>query len=731
MGDNSTAQSQWNPVAEFRQLWPNAKISDADVLKNLQDPAKFRSAFPHYTGVTDDMIRTKMKAYSPMDMPSQPKGDVRPSVSQVQSSQDAQKPSTFENLENRLSLAVGRMIPDAAVPYMAAFQKHVNQPLDRLAEIGGKAAGFGLRAQFLDPVGSDQAQVGITNPETYYKQTEQATQRHPIAGGVLEGAGEIVGGTVSDPRMLALTVAGDELPEAMKVGNAFKKLASRGFTAQMLYQAASSSPDIRDALNRKDYYEAARLTTSAVGAGLFGALGLKGEAKSKAEKVVRSTLDKTTGANPVGPQATQESTDQSTPKGPIPSPSDAKAQDLNKEVTEIKKTPFNATTLDPISQTGGQDTHIDFTTKAPAEAHAPVTASGASMVANAPEVDRQALIAPDPSRFVGAETPVPLYRFPRTSIENMPKGETQGLGKVDLSKPEVKDPVGGQEMPVEQARPAPEIAPASVPTAPKYVPKSPDLPDVVKDSFKQMANLSRLADLAETDQQKAALNARRTALAERSKAMLRVHMGALDGDQLGQLRDSTAKEAEKLEAQARAIKSLTESTIKNRGVKQEIADLRSEGGPVRNMVIDQETGERAVVKPEERAGGRGARAVFDELQGRVPTSQFEALKVAAKPEGVTDQEWSEHVGRLQQERQGLKKKISDAVTLAADTGSSAFSEEGGIQDHIARLKEIEGMLGKYAEVTSTGRRPNPKAELDEQGAITAPEALKSWTLAEG
>src|SRR5690242_3784502 len=65
MPDSNTTTPQWNPVQAFRQQWPNANLSDQQILNNLQDPAKFRSAFPQYTGVTDDMVRTKMSAYLP------------------------------------------------------------------------------------------------------------------------------------------------------------------------------------------------------------------------------------------------------------------------------------------------------------------------------------------------------------------------------------------------------------------------------------------------------------------------------------------------------------------------------------------------------------------------------------------------------------------------------------------------------------------------------------------
>lgn len=268
--------------------------------------------------------------------------------------------------------------------------------------------------------------------------------------------------------------------------------------------------------------------------------------------------------------------------------------------------------------------------------------------------------------------------------------------------------------------------PAPIPITERtgYRPKSFDIPDQLRKNFDTLAELSRQTDVAETDAQRDSITTQRDSIAARSRGMLKEHIGALNGDQLLQLRDKIAGEADKLDAQSKAISDLTEATIKNRGVKKEIADLRQPGGPGR-QIADPETGERVTVKPDAKVA-RGARSVLDELQGRKPTSEFQALKVNAKPEGVSDQEWAEHVGKLQTERSGLKKKISDAVMIASETGSSLA--EAGLEEHVDRLKEIEGLLGKYVEEAKPGRRANIPAELDEHGAIKAPESLKSWTL---
>lgn len=49
---------QWNPVPEVRAKYPGLKDwSDDSILKNLSDPAKFRTEFPQYAHVADDVIK--------------------------------------------------------------------------------------------------------------------------------------------------------------------------------------------------------------------------------------------------------------------------------------------------------------------------------------------------------------------------------------------------------------------------------------------------------------------------------------------------------------------------------------------------------------------------------------------------------------------------------------------------------------------------------------------------
>jgi hypothetical protein len=58
------ADGEWNPVEALKAQYPQMGMSDGQIMQTLQDPAKFRSAFPQYTDVTDDMIRTNMGKFA-------------------------------------------------------------------------------------------------------------------------------------------------------------------------------------------------------------------------------------------------------------------------------------------------------------------------------------------------------------------------------------------------------------------------------------------------------------------------------------------------------------------------------------------------------------------------------------------------------------------------------------------------------------------------------------------
>jgi hypothetical protein len=59
----STSASPWNPVESLKRQYPKMRMTDEQIYSNLQDPEKFRSAFPQYSGLKDDEIRSKVQQY--------------------------------------------------------------------------------------------------------------------------------------------------------------------------------------------------------------------------------------------------------------------------------------------------------------------------------------------------------------------------------------------------------------------------------------------------------------------------------------------------------------------------------------------------------------------------------------------------------------------------------------------------------------------------------------------
>jgi hypothetical protein len=701
------------------------------------------------------------KGQSNLDTRPQAKGDVRPSATDVLNKTTGIGPaSTWQRLGN----------------VVAPFMEHMR--------VGGAARSEGL----VDPGAAISSQ-------------------HPI----IKAAGEFAGG-LTTPTNIILAGGTGGLSEASPV---MAKLLNLGFSQQMIKGAIDQYPALKQAWANNDSDAFLEHFTHAV---LGGALGLH----SATEGMSTDPKTRMDVRNNIKTEAKLRGND------PV----------LNSAVRQAATLPDKATPLGPISETGGQQLHLDFTTKAPTEARAPQhTDLNATKSADAPLVDKQALIAPKPVDYTGQAPLIPSYRLPSEKL--LATGGTQGMGPVDLSsKPlpsvealedafrakgmrgveahryavdtldaagrggtpsspgymdapgamraqtlqridrimgteqrgEVRpaadtSKVAGGVIPIERLKDGVKYAtdangvrvsiPDSIPeervqayatqklaeqikmradlkarlqkSAEVAPPVQRDIPNLIQQlhgNFDRIADLNRQRDAAETDQLAGEIGQKHQDAEASVKSLLAGDMAKWQSKDIATFRDSATAEAQKLEAQGKAIKDLTEATIKNRGVKKDIADLRSQGGPLR-YVVDPETGERVSVKPDSPTG-RGARSVLDELQGRVPTSEFDSIKVAGKPEGVGDKEWADHVTKLQEERFNLKRKISDAVTIASDTGSSIA--EAGIDEHVSRLKEIEGLLGKYEEPAETGRRPNVPAQLDEQGAIKAPEPLKSWTL---
>ena len=70
-------EPKWNPVQEVRQKYPGLKDwPDSRILENLSDPTRFRTAFPQYAHLGDDVIKRNIgDLQKGMDFTANPKGE--------------------------------------------------------------------------------------------------------------------------------------------------------------------------------------------------------------------------------------------------------------------------------------------------------------------------------------------------------------------------------------------------------------------------------------------------------------------------------------------------------------------------------------------------------------------------------------------------------------------------------------------------------------------------------
>jgi len=68
-------EPKWNPVQEVRQKYPGLKDwPDSRILENLSDPTRFRTAFPQYAHLGDDVIKRNIgDLQKGMDFTANPK----------------------------------------------------------------------------------------------------------------------------------------------------------------------------------------------------------------------------------------------------------------------------------------------------------------------------------------------------------------------------------------------------------------------------------------------------------------------------------------------------------------------------------------------------------------------------------------------------------------------------------------------------------------------------------
>lgn len=739
---------QFDPLVEYRKQYDDPR-PDAEIAKKLEDPSNFQKAFPHFDYSDPDVLvraQKMMVNYNQryVGQPGIAKGDARPTNATTPKVPLNQPNATWDRISNT-------WIPEALATVNKIGNRNLIQAIQGQPNLEDVRQGLtGTAKEVLNaPAGSGYAK-------------DTATVGAKVASGVADFAFSPFG--LANEGIAAAT------------GGASIPWQAAAFSASMAPGAVQATKAAIDNPSPQNIQDAA-LQASFVAATGGGAKMREGMTQNMGYKPTHAMFDpesqtvkfpanssEPSKATAKGPETTkQQNVDAtSTQMGPrdsskqtapqvdatVQAPQEARAQQATSFVG--KSSPMrpydpngnrfakgNTIGMDPINPMyNGEAVSKSADIKALVETQSvgPTPEAPQSQFKLSTDsmgvkwaADDKGYKVSIPSRIAAAD--VDAYAAPK--LEEQAQIHASILAKAEpkpiepTAAAEVKPTIEEMKAEIAKLQAVRDTAPAPI-KAPDYpvAAKSWGLPDNLRRTFDLMADNHRALDMAATDDREAELRGNKERLASLARGQLVQHLRGMGDKDVTKLRDTSRDEGTKLAAQGGAIRDLTEATVRNRGIKKEIADLRSPGGPVRRMV-DPNTGERMTMKPDSKVS-RGGRSVLDELQGRKPTSDFENLKVNAKPEGVSDQEWTQHVDTLQNERRGLKRKISDAVQIAFDTQSSLA--DAGVEEHVDRLKEIESMLGKYVEDAKTGRRPNVPAELDENGAIKAPEQIKSWSL---
>jgi hypothetical protein len=192
--------------------------------------------------------------------------------------------------------AVGRHVPDAAVPALAAAKKVLVDPFEAAAKAGSdatqnflnKAAVRGAleaKGQFGGPEYPD---VFSADPLDTKQQTLLAEQekKYPITTGATRAVGGVVGGVAADPRQWPLLFAGGEA-----VRPVFAKLMSAGFGAQM---TGSTIQSVDDLSKNWDHLTPEQRAEKITNAGLTGLFATMSAAHVAGEPDARETVPGTT-----------------------------------------------------------------------------------------------------------------------------------------------------------------------------------------------------------------------------------------------------------------------------------------------------------------------------------------------------------------------------------------------------------------------------------------------------
>lgn len=158
------------------------------------------------------------------------------------------------------------MVPQAAVPALDAFQRHVNEPLDKMSAAGAEA-GRDLAGRALVTPPTELGATGDpnTDPPVTQAQVQERLKALPAPMvGVIQAMGGTVGGMVADPRMWPFFLAGPEagaeakalmspaqriVAGARAASPVLQKTATAGFAGQMAhgtYEAAGELGSIMD-----------------------------------------------------------------------------------------------------------------------------------------------------------------------------------------------------------------------------------------------------------------------------------------------------------------------------------------------------------------------------------------------------------------------------------------------------------------------------------------------------
>jgi hypothetical protein len=162
---------------------------------------------------------------------------------------------------------LGEMVPQAAVPSLAAAKKYAVDPFEKTAAAGGKAGGDileGTAMRAIQPFAAPELANQPAAPSAPDPMTEMR-KRFPITSGVTRGAGEMIGSTAADPRSWPFFASGAARP-------ILQKIISRGFAANVSANAINAAKELHDNWdNLTPAQRAQKGTEAGVGALIIGA----------------------------------------------------------------------------------------------------------------------------------------------------------------------------------------------------------------------------------------------------------------------------------------------------------------------------------------------------------------------------------------------------------------------------------------------------------------------------